>query len=66
MDFLCISTTKYHRKFVRKNLLAAVVHIVYRTIYNGKLECGKMKETRNRVLIIIEHCCSTYPDTSEW
>ena len=41
MDFLCIPTTKYHRKSDRKNLFAKVVHIVYRTIYNGKLECGK-------------------------
>jgi hypothetical protein len=41
MDFLWTLTTKYHRKSVRKNLLAEVVHIVYRNIYNGKLECGK-------------------------
>jgi hypothetical protein len=60
MDFLWTPTTKYHRKFVRKNLLAEVVHIVYRTIYNGKLECGKMKETRENNGTIYSRLISLY------
>jgi hypothetical protein len=49
MDFIWTPTTKYHRKSARKNLFTEVVHIVYMTIGNGKLDCGKKERNIEQV-----------------